>query len=174
MNLWCYIIVSSMFSMFSHIEASYAPSTKHQWFIDETSMIHRWNIDEPSMKRRWITEEEIATFTCSTAEFKNINLRNLQISLIPIKLSKTVELKSKRAIIRTLSKNKLTDVFQNDFHAYRGTLWAICSQTNYQVSTASSRIFLQKVHRNFFRTSYKKVLAGLLKWISACPYYQRG
>ena len=40
-------------------------------------MIHRWNTDESSMKQWWITDEEIAYFTCSTAEFKYIKLRTL-------------------------------------------------------------------------------------------------
>ena len=106
-------------------------------------MIHQWNIDESSMKQLRITDEEIAMFTCSTAEF--IKLRNLQISFFPIKLSKTIELKSKWAIIRTLSEKKLTGVFKNDFYAYRGTLWAICFGKNYHVFRGSSwSIFFAK------------------------------
>ena len=38
MNHRCYINVSFMFQMFFHIEANYVPSTKYQWFIDETSI----------------------------------------------------------------------------------------------------------------------------------------
>ena len=41
-DLWCYINVSSMFLMFLHIAASNVPSTKHQWFIDQTSTNHQW------------------------------------------------------------------------------------------------------------------------------------
>ena len=67
------------------------------------------------MNLRWITDEEIATSTCSMTEIKNIKLRNLQISLIPIKLSKTIELKSKRAIIRTLSENKISGALGHFF-----------------------------------------------------------
>ena len=84
------------------------------------------------MKQRRITDEEIVTFTCSTAKFQDIKVRNLQISLFLINLSKKIELKSRRAIIRTQRK-KFTDVLEYDFYAYRGTLWAISFEKNYHL-----------------------------------------
>ena len=81
-----------MFAMFFHIEASDVPFTKHQSFIDETSMNHQYNNDE-----------EIATFTCFMAEFKAVKLRILQISSFPIKSNKNicqeVDLTGKTAMI---------------------------------------------------------------------------
>ena len=54
MTLWCYINVSSIFSLFVCIEANDVLSSKHQWFIDETSMNHPWNNKESQWRNSWI------------------------------------------------------------------------------------------------------------------------
>ena len=83
------------------------------------------------MKQWWITDEEIARFTCSTAEFNAIKLRFLQILSFAIKLSKTIEFKRKRAIIRTLSK-KIDWCSQNWFFCVPRNILGVFFEKNYK------------------------------------------
>ena len=114
-NSWVFD-ASSMFSKFLHIEGSDVPCTKHQWFI---------NIDESSMKLLWITDDEIAMFTCSMAEFKAMKLRTLYFkSSFPITLSGKLSenwFERQRAILRTLSETILAAILKIEFCLYRGT-----------------------------------------------------
>ena len=118
-------------SITSMMHQFYFEQRKHwqlvEWMNDVTLMFHPCfrcfstlkpaifrllNINDSSMKRRWIAGEE---FTCFPAEFKVIKLRNLQMSLFPIKLSESIELKSERSIFWTLSEKKLPEILKNDF-----------------------------------------------------------
>ena len=50
-NRHCFMNVSSMLSMFVHIEVNGAPLTEHQRFINETSRNHQWNNKESQMTK---------------------------------------------------------------------------------------------------------------------------
>ena len=124
------------------------------------------------MKQWWITDEQIATFTCSTAEFKNIKLRNLLISFFPNKLSKTIELKkNKRAIIRTLSKkNWLMFLKLITMRTTRNTLGSLFREKLSRVQRKFLfGLFLQKVHENFFSNFVRKGFG----WSSQIDRYRR-
>ena len=115
-----FINISSMFSMFFHIEANDDPSTKHQRFIEETSMNHQWNKNESQLEK---------PLTCFTAEFKATKLRTFHIKpSFPITLSKNIcqkiDLNGKRTIIRTLTEKTSAGVLRTEIDVSRGSFWA--------------------------------------------------
>ena len=147
MTLWCYINDSSMFVMFfSH------------W--SQRCSVN----DEPSMKQWWITDENIATFTCSMTKLKAITLLILQMSSFTIKLFKKLSklwFENQKSINSNLERKKFGEYSKNWFFYTLRNILDIFLRKSPLISSALVRISRsldQKIVLSFLYCKYGPVI----------------
>ena len=144
MNFWCYINVSSIFSMFFTLK----PATFHLLNINDSSMKHRWIINETKMNHRW-RKSYLYMF------YGWIQTNEISNSSYQIIISNHIGRKYLPEIWIERQKSSKSNFDRENFD---------CSSQNWFLSVQRNIFGWNNfIIPNLFRTLPKKILAGVLE-----------